>query len=88
MALFSLLRLARTTQCADAAATTMLLFRSDSHHTSEGAVQRVASADAQQTVPVPASPVSSDVSVDALLLFRIRTAPRVVLMDDVGWRGT
>ena len=66
----------------------MILFRSDSHHTSEGAVQRVASIDTQQTVPVPASPVSSDVSVKALLPFRIRIASRVVLTDDVCWRGT
>ena len=78
----------RPTHGAHAAATTMLLFRSDSHHASGGAVQRVASVETQQTVSVPARPVSSDVPVNALLLFRIRIDSHVVLVDDVHCRST
>ena len=69
------------------AATTMLLFGNDSRHTSEGAVQRMASTVVQKTVPVSASAVTSDAYVKALLPLRIRTASRVVLMDDARWRG-
>ena len=52
---------------ADAAATTMLLFGNDSHHTSESAVQHMAFTFAQKTVSVFASPVSSDAYVKAFL---------------------
>ena len=57
----------RPTHGAHAAATTMLLFGNDSHHTAESAVQRVAFTFSQKTVSVFASPVSSNAYVKAFL---------------------